>query len=604
MGRWVLALGLLGAVILVGEALLLQRALQAVEREAAARREQLTERCHAELARGLADLLAREDARPFTHWRHLYVPDDAVPGLVTLAVSPLARLPEDPAVVGWVQIDPDGSVHSPMQPRDEELERLSAEWNDDAGHRERVAELRARMEAPAPETPGSNSRVVEHAQQAAHSYAVVDAYLNRKQAESSSGQTQGERVVQTRANNLNSFIDPLADSRNAQVIAVAQQQQQEDPDAALIACFPPGWALEEEQAVVVGPFRAAPARADTLLLLRDIAVAGATWRQGVVLDRAAIQAQLARRLLDDPERPAGLAVHWDDGVGARTFAAPFAMLSARIALPALAVDARRQAVLGFGLALLAATVAAMIAAYAALAAMLRDVRRRQDFVAAVTHELKTPLTAIRLHAEMLRDGLVPDAAKQTAYHATIVAESGRLARLIGNVLDLARLERGERALSPQLGDPATVLDEAVALMEPHAHAQGFSLVVERDPAAGSARFDRDALLQVVINLIDNAVKFTGDGERTITLALRRSGDRVSVAVADHGPGVPESDLRRIFRPFWRGGRELTRRAPGTGIGLALVRSLMEGMGGSVQARNQPGGGFAVECLLPQGADPG
>lgn len=597
MGRWALALGLLGAVILGGEALLLQRALQAVEREATARREQLTERCHAELARGLADLLAREDARPFTHWRHLYVPDDAVPGLVSLAVSPLARLPEDSAVVGWVQIDPDGSVHSPMQPRDEELERLSAGWNDDLGLRDRVAELRARTEAPVPEVAGNSGPTVEVVQQAG-SYAVVDAYLNRKQAESSANPVKGERVVQTRSGNLNTFTDPLADMRNAQVIAVAQQQQQDDPAAALIACFPPGWAQEEEHAVVVGPFRAAPARADTLLLLRDIAVAGATWRQGVVLDRAAIQAQLASRLLDDPERPAGLAVHWDEGIGARTFAAPFATLSARIALPAIAADERRRAVLGFGVALLAATVAAMMAAYAALAAMLRDVRRRQDFVAAVTHELKTPLTAIRLHAEMLRDGLVTDPVKQTAYHATIVAESGRLARLIGNVLDLARLERGERALSPQLGDPAAVLDEAVALMEPHARAQDFTLVVERDPTAGSARFDRDALLQVVINLVDNAVKFAGDGERTITLALRRSGDRVSVAVADRGPGVPDSDLRRIFRPFWRGGRELTRRAPGTGIGLALVRSLMEGMGGSVQARNQPGGGFAVECLLP------
>lgn len=600
MRRWTLALVGFGLAVLIGEAWLVQRALDAVDREAAARREQLTERCHAELGRGLAELLSREDARPFTHWRHLYVPDDAVPGLVTLAVSPLARLPEDPAIVGWIQFDPDGSVHTPLRPRGEELARLSAGWNDTAGVGERVNELMARL-VPPDTAPGlATVPVQQHVPADTDTYAQVDAYLNRKQVDTSLGRTQSERVIATSSGNVASFIDPLADTRNAQVIQEAQQSL--DPTQAMIACIPEGWVaggiMGAEQTVVIGPFRASPARADSLLLLRDVAVAGATWRQGVMLDRAAVQSRLGRDLLDDADRPEGLAVHWDQGPGARAFAPPFADLSARIALPPAAADGQRRAVLGFGIAVLTVTVGALLAAYLALNAALRDVRRRQDFVAAVTHELKTPLTAIRLHAEMLRDGLVVDPVKQTAYHATIVAESGRLARLIGNVLDLARLERGERGLSPQWGDPTSVVDEAVAVIEPHARTLGFTMIVERPAAALSARFDRDALVQVVINLIDNALKFAVGTERTITVTVRQDGERVTVGIGDRGPGVLEADLRRIFQPFWRGGRELTRHAPGTGIGLALVRSLMEGMGGSVYARNRPKGGLLVECILP------
>ncbi len=603
MPRWTFAMVGFGLAVLLGEAWLVQRALDAVDREAAARREQLIERCHAELGRGLAELLSREDARPFTHWRHLYVPDDAVPGLVTLAVSPLARLPEDPAIIGWIQYDPDGSVHTPLRPRDEELARLSAGWNDAAlvAHNdERVNELMARL-VSVEAMPEQHATVLqEDSHTSTYGYAQVDAYLNRKQVDASLSRSQGERVVATRSGNIASFIDPLADTRNAQVIQEAQQNQ--DPTQAMIACIPDGWVaggvLAAEQTVVIGPFRASPARADSLLLLRDVAVAGGTWRQGVMLDRAAVQTRLARDLLDDAERPAGLAVHWDQEPGARAFAPPFTDLSARIDLPPAATNGQRRAVLGFGIAVLTATVGALLAAYLALNAALRDVRRRQDFVAAVTHELKTPLTAIRLHAEMLRDGLVADPLKQTAYHATIVAESGRLARLIGNVLDLARLERGERGLSPQWGDPTSVIDEAVAVIEPHARTLGFTIVVERAPETLSARFDRDALVQVVINLVDNALKFAAGAERTITLTVRQQGERVTVAIADRVPGVPEADLRRIFQPFWRGGRELTRRAPGTGIGLALVRSLMEGMGGSVHARNRPEGGLLVECVLP------
>ena len=117
----------------------------------------------------------------------------------------------------------------------------------------------------------------------------------------------------------------------------------------------------------------------------------------------------------------------------------------------------------------------------------------------------------------------------------------------------------------------------------------------------SASFDRDALQQILINLVDNALKFAvAADEKVVTLACERVGDGIVVRVRDRGPGVPAVQVGRVFQPFFRGERELTRRTKGTGIGLALVKGLVEQMGGRVQARNHPGGGFEVSIALPVG----
>jgi hypothetical protein len=164
--------------------------------------------------------------------------------------------------------------------------------------------------------------------------------------------------------------------------------------------------------------------------------------------------------------------------------------------------------------------------------------RRSNFVAAVTHELKTPLTAIRMYAEMLRDGLVPSDDKRGEYYRTITDESERLSRLIDNVLEFARLERGSRELQLRAGDIVPVLEEALAKLRSHASRQGFELVLAADPSLPPVLFDRDALLQVLFNLVDNAMKYArGAGDRSVRIEARRAGEGVEVAVRDFGPGV-------------------------------------------------------------------
>lgn len=219
----------------------------------------------------------------------------------------------------------------------------------------------------------------------------------------------------------------------------------------------------------------------------------------------------------------------------------------------------------------------------------------------MSHELKTPLTAIRMYGEMLRDGIVASDAKRQEYYRHITAESERLSRLINNVLEFSRLEKGTRDVALTTGPLEPVVREALELVRPHVEAQGFALRVEID-GAPPVRFERDALLQVLFNLVDNAVKYARDGaERWVAVRLAADAGGATLAVRDSGPGVPERHLPHVFEPFYRGERELTRRSRGTGLGLALVRGLAERMGGRVAGRNAPGGGFEVTIVFPRPA---
>jgi signal transduction histidine kinase len=360
-------------------------------------------------------------------------------------------------------------------------------------------------------------------------------------------------------------------------------------------------AQQPELSVEVTPFSGLR-RGDHLVLHRVIRMGSETHRQGLVLRLDALRGQLEQTVLQGSPLAPYLALGWNGApVEERTyrydhrFAEPFTSVAVTATLdrvPELVGNEARSIRLLAAVLLLSITVGGM-GLYRAVLTRLEYARRRNDFVAAVSHELKTPLTTIRMYAEMLRDGMVPTAEKQRAYHHTITMESDRLGRLISNVLELARLERGGLQPTTMVGQAEPVVREAVEVVRAHAQQSGFQLEVHAEPDLPPVLIDPDALTQIVVNLVDNAVKFSGAGERRIELHLRRVQGRVQLSVRDHGPGVPPSHLRKVFEPFWRGERELTRRTRGTGIGLALVRGLAQHMGGQVWARNHPRGGFEV-----------
>jgi len=228
---------------------------------------------------------------------------------------------------------------------------------------------------------------------------------------------------------------------------------------------------------------------------------------------------------------------------------------------------------------------------------LRLARQQQDFVSAVSHELKTPLTSIRMYSEMLKEGWA-DEQKQKQYYEYIHDESERLTRLIANVLQLAKISRND----PEFDIQAVTVGELMSQIESKISSQiergGFDLQIDRASDIDNVlvHVDTDCFAQVVINLVDNAIKFSRDATtKAIHISARRhKDDEITFSVRDHGPGIPKNQLKKIFQLFYRTESELTRETVGTGIGLAIVHQLVSAMRGRVDIVNRdPGAQFDV-----------
>jgi signal transduction histidine kinase len=222
---------------------------------------------------------------------------------------------------------------------------------------------------------------------------------------------------------------------------------------------------------------------------------------------------------------------------------------------------------------------------------------KSDFVANVSHELRTPLTTIRIMAEMLTLGAVPDGDKQAEYHRNIVSEAERLTRLINNVLDFARIEEGRKKFTFGMGDLGDVVFEVVRIIGDYARKEGFEITTSVDEGLPATSFDRDAIIQALINLTANAVKYSEDIKR-IEVGARYERDSILLWVTDQGTGIGPQELPHLFDKFFRGGEHLTREIGGTGLGLTIVQHIVQVHGGEVSARSTLGAGSTFEILLP------
>ena len=224
-------------------------------------------------------------------------------------------------------------------------------------------------------------------------------------------------------------------------------------------------------------------------------------------------------------------------------------------------------------------------------------RQQQDFVSAISHELKTPLTSIRMYGEMLREGWADDNKKKT-YYDFIFTESERLSRLINNVLQLARMTRNDLDIDLKPYSIAETIDTIRSKVSSQAEQHGFKLTVECDVTLQDKQIsvDMDYLVQIVINLTDNAIKFSSKSERKEIEIRCQAGanNRILLSVRDYGPGIAGDQMKKIFRLFYRTESELTRETVGTGIGLALVNQLTLAMGGTIDViRHEPGAEFVI-----------
>ena len=242
----------------------------------------------------------------------------------------------------------------------------------------------------------------------------------------------------------------------------------------------------------------------------------------------------------------------------------------------------------------------LVSIYRLTQSQLNLAQKRQDFISAVSHELKTPLTSIKMYAELLQNSWVANEEKRHKYYNLIASEAERLTRLIQNVLNLSKLDGNRWTVQLRQDRPKAVLDDFVATYTRNVEKNGFSLTVSCDTSASevSLMMDRDAVMQILMNLVDNSLKFSKNADyKMIVIELKKEGNHVYLAVRDYGPGIPPSEMKKVFQEFYRVENEMTRETKGTGIGLSMVKKLCALSGMTIELENA-GPGLRTKIHFP------
>ena len=530
------------------------------------------------LSRQLEQLRQTEERRKFYHYQNLYHDPKAAAAGASVSISPLAQGPSTPWITAHFQIDDQGALSLPT-------------LNDEF------------PELGLPEHTSQCSLVAELAEVAllcSGAYGVTDdrscnERLEPRFAIDSYGRPAGDDAQREflpryawwqhlRANAL--YADLKADRKT-----VVPDLPRNGRPAPL------------EIQIDVGPFlwHTLPVGAENALVaLRDISVPSGLWTQGFVIDRQYI----AQTLLDAPF-PASfvpdieLSSDQESTVAAHLDAIQWAVeLDLRRDLDRIqqATKEKRESFLGtFLLGALAAGLAGLLVVGLVYQSE-RLAEHRSRFAANAAHELRTPLAGLRLYGEMLAEGLGnPENAR--VYAQRMASEAERLGRVVTNVLGFTRLERHILNVQPEMGDLGAAVRELAARHRPTLEEAEVDLQLDIPEGLPSALFDRDAITQILQNLLDNAEKYTrGTDDRRITVALEPANDRIRLTVRDNGPGISRGLKRRLFKPFSRGGE---RDSPeGLGLGLVLVKALVKAQKGSIKYRDAEGGGAMFLIDLP------
>ncbi len=642
--RRLLALGLgvaLPTVLLaVGWWLASLREQAGLAREHAAERRQTVEQVAAAAREGLEELRRREDARPFYLYNHFYSPPEVLAVGDAVAVSPLAADPDDLRIVGHFQLDPGGRVRTPY-PADDTApatprgDRILAAVSTPPfaplralsfGTPVAPQDTRLALAEPGPLTTNigqlSNMAYQELSAQNNDPPLQQQAARPRKQVPvTSRNQVSWEDIQSQQMRNV-----PLAQANDAAPLfqqSAAQQlgnddlspppgpkrqvqrplQQAAPPPVHAPAARPaakPAPGLAQGTEVDYTPMAYATL-GDALVLQRVVSHAETGSVQGVLLDRD---------YLVDTWLPAVATRHAPAGAVPRVVLDPGACadpspLSEQ--LPGVWLCSAAPARPPDHLAFQAGALLGLIVVVGVGVGVIARAARRADelsaqktaFVSAVSHELRTPLTTLRMHAELLQEGLVAPGSLATI-HDDLVRESVRLSRLVENVLAVSQLEEGRRVLELRTGDLAAVVREVTLGQARHVASKGFPPVELDLPDELRCRFDAQAIEQIVVNLLDNALKYAAESnERPLRVALMATPGRAELHVQDRGPGIPVGERERVFHRFYRVQRPSTAHTPGTGLGLSLVRDLARAHGGDALVSARPGGGADIQVWLPR-----
>ncbi len=222
--------------------------------------------------------------------------------------------------------------------------------------------------------------------------------------------------------------------------------------------------------------------------------------------------------------------------------------------------------------------------------------QKTAFVSSVSHELRTPLTTLRMHAEMLAEGLV-EPSREHKVHEELVSETVRLSRIVDNVLQLSRIEEGKIAIRKQCGDLTAHVRSVLNQQRPFVEAKHFTLLGPTDKDFPDHHFDPQAVEHIIVNLVDNAVKYaSGSDPQRIEVDVLIDNNRPTISVRDYGPGIPPDERLRVFDRFYRVDQQMSH-SPGTGIGLSLVAELAQAHGGEARVAHLDGPGTLVQVSL-------
>jgi signal transduction histidine kinase len=593
----------------------------------------------------LAALIVEEESRPIDHYTYTFSLSNQVPGSGSVSPSPLSQPPKQRYILGYMQNNPDGSFQTPMAAADETASYYRPSV---------LAQLREankifnRERTTVPESVGVKPGEIIAKKQREKPPTFAEKYLDlsrSKRQRQSLGQekTRVEELTPGQALNLASRGRQQMESEVGQkpdlrleaekdMAYKAGDEMSDEParerglsekkggQVAAPAVVSPATlpADTDKLRVEVAPMQSVFINDSEIFIFRRIVINNQIYRQGFIL----IVDEFLNHLVDDYFAGQPMAeftsLHLsvkDRGretatvkAGAmvpdptfsldRTFPRPFSFLRANLTCRLIPKSVGRRT-LNFMLFVLALVILmGLFAIYQSARAVVDLSERRSRFVSSVTHELKTPLTNIRMYIEMLEQGIARDHEREQDYFRILGSESSRLSRLINNVLEFSKLEKKQRHLQLQEGTFEEVIAEVKEVMQEKLRQEGFNLQVKKEEVR-PFKYDREAMIQVLINLIDNSIKFgKASPSREISIRVWTEGAAVKIGLSDTGPGIPRHALKKVFEDFYRVDNDLTRTTGGTGIGLALVRKLVEAMGGSVTARNNPESGCTITISLP------
>jgi signal transduction histidine kinase len=623
-----------------------------LEQEETATLEFFADTLFKEIERFLETLVEREEARAIDEYNFFMISPGSEMDAAEEKRSPISELSRQNYILGYFQNNPDGSFQTPLAQAGQsvaadrkdvvtQLENANRIFNrlrTTVTDKVTVARVKAVAKAEQKQPTGFAEKYLDltRSQQPKERLGQKEKRLEKvtiAQAQNVAGTQQGEttkspapEAVAYAKSRLSSAPVPDEATLSADESPGGKKDRAGGPvlaEAEADASRQAAGATQGEKKsfqVEVAPLQSVFLDNDQIFIFRRIMINQKIYRQGFILkirsfldhlvqnffiaqpmaDFANLRLQVMDQGREISQVQAGNSTYDPQFILKRGFPSPFAFLNATLSSDEIPRSTGRNTLMAMMVVLAVIFLSGLFAIYKSTRAIVEISERRSQFVSSVTHELKTPLTNIRMYIEMLEQGIAKDTEREQEYFQIINSEGSRLSRLINNVLDMAKLEKKQRLLTLTEGTFEEVVAEVQAVMQAKLQQEGFTLKIVQE-SIRPFKYDREAMIQVLINLIENSIKFCRSAQnKEIILRTYQDNGRIKIAVSDHGPGIPRQALKKVFDDFYRVDNALARETRGTGIGLALVKKLIKLSGGQVVAENNPGGGCTILISLPGG----